>query len=172
MTESIISNVGSIASLIGLIFVYKENSSTKYVKALFILVVCLSFTTSYLIHQNNKYESAQYQKVAESFNQSMIQGRIEREAQTILENLPSTVNAFDPGENEGIVYSVLGFVEKHKNNYPELYHQYKTNILGDIDKAKELRGTAEYMDIMENAAKASIRMLSSMTGKQKSSKYF
>ena len=167
MTESIVSNLGSIASIIGLIFVFKEKNSTQLIKVLIVLVVILSCSTSYLIQKNSKYESAQYQNISKNFADNMKLRNIEKQASDLLSKFPSHISEYEPGQNEGIVYGVLRFLESNKEGYPELYLQFKSNILSDVEKAKGLRGTSEHQIIMKSAARASYQLLTSMSGNQK-----
>ena len=164
MAESIISILGSIASILGLVLVVREKNSTTAVQSLIGIVVLLSCSTSYLIFKNSKYESARYQEISQSFFKSMEQQSVEREARALLSTLPIRVHSFNTGDNEGIIYGVLAFLEKHKAEYPELYEQFKTNILSDIEEAKSTRGSPNHHKILESGANASIRMLSSMAG--------
>lgn len=164
MTESIVSNIGSIASIIGLAFVLRDNNSSSTVTRLIFIIVVLSCTTSYLIYKNSKFESSQYQAIAKSFTNSMNQRKISQEASALLSTFPVVVNHYETGDNEGIIYSVLGFLESHKDGHPELYSQFKTNVLADIEEAKATRGTVKHKEIMEHGAKTSIRLLTGLAG--------
>ena len=162
--ENILSILGSLASLITLIFAIGERNTTKKVRVLVVVVVILSLSTSYLLYKNSEYESGSRRYVSVLFSQNLKKIQVEREASSLLSRMPSHVNKYEPGENEGIVYSVLRFLESRKNQTPELYKQFKENILSDVEAAKGLRGTEQHREIIEDAAKASLLLLSSMAG--------
>ena len=132
MNESVVSNLGSIASIIGLIFIFVNKGATHTIKVLISIVVILSCYTSYLIEKNTKYESAHYQRIANSFSKSMKERELSRQAKSLVGTLPVYTNSYKPGDNEGIIYITLRFMELHKEEFPELYARYKSNVLSDI----------------------------------------
>lgn len=164
MTESFVSILGSLASIIGLIFVFTNKSSTQTIKALLIIVAIMSCSTSYLISKNSKYESAQYQEIANSFRSNLNRREASREAKKLLSSFPSYISNLKPGDNEGVIYSTLRLLEANKSQFPELYARFKENILSDIDSAKGARSSPEFHRVLEDGALASIRIVKGIAG--------
>ncbi|MEM7791941.1 MAG: hypothetical protein AAF546_11115 [Verrucomicrobiota bacterium] len=161
--ETIISVSGSISSIIGLIFVWKSKSSNGSIRALLALIALLSIGTSYLLIENKEYASEEYRQHREMFTQGLKKSGFERDALQLYESLPTTARNFDSGTNEGIIYSTLALLERGQEVYPVLYAEFRTNVLDEIKKAKEKRGSSEYDDILKDGATASIRIVRSLS---------
>ena len=61
------------------------------------------------------------------------------EAQNLLENIPSSIDYYNPGENEGLLLSTLALLEKNKDIFPETYEIYKLEVIQKIKKADKTK---------------------------------
>ena len=151
-----------MASIVALYIVISDKNQKDLVKGLMGIIAALSLYTSYLLYENQTYESEQYQQISDRFQKSLDFSQTSREASNLLRSFPNSIDRYDVGTNEGIIYSVLAFLEPRRENFPELYDQFKSIIIADIEEAKLSRDSFRDEEILENGAKAALMLLGSI----------
>jgi len=165
MIESILSGLGSIASIIGLILVLRDNNQTKrIVKILLGIIILLSVATSALSYRNYAISTAEAKKLRQQNLERMRTEYIAIEAAELLDTFPSYISEYDEGDNEGIVYGGIAFLEKSKDIYPDTYTVIKQNALADIENAKKSTSSFNSRETMKNAATAMYGAIRSIAG--------
>lgn len=167
MLASILSAIGSVASIAGLILTFRTSDSPTTVKLLLILLFVLTAAASGVSY---RYYLVTSEHAALRYQEERLVRRKEAaaaEAAQLLESFPTYLDTLKPGENEGIVYSGLAFLEKYKEVYPDSYQMLKENALADIGKAKAESLNYDYQRKMEQAASAMYRVVASIAGTQR-----
>ena len=90
-----------------------------------LLTSVISGVCFYLYHQETDTK-IQYEKQKET---------VRLEAKNLLENVPSTINYYNPGENEGLLLSTLALLERNKDIFPETYEAYKLEVIQKMKNA-------------------------------------
>ena len=137
---TIISVAASILSIIGFILSIKCKDSIIN-KICYILIIILTVATSYLY--------TQYKHVTD-------------EAKKILDSSPTYISYWDPGENEGLLYSTLGLLERNRDIYPEMYELYKENVLHKINKANNEDDLSKRREQLEIAGSSALQLLKTL----------
>lgn len=151
---TIISVAASILSIIGFILSIKCKDSIIN-KICYILIIILTVATSYLY--------TQYKHITDE--QLCIERRkqeIKHEAKKILDSSPTYISYWDPGENEGLLYSTLGLLERNRDIYPEMYELYKENVLHKINKANNEDDLSKRREQLEIAGSSALQLLKTL----------
>lgn len=146
--------LGSIASIAALIMSYRLQDKTRNKITFFIIsaLSILTVVTSYLYKQEvDKQLSIEQRKQV-----------IKLEAQKILESSPSYISLYEPGENEGVLYSILILLEKNKDIFPETYELYKKDVIMKIEKSNAEKDIFRRREQMEIAGKSGVQFLKSL----------
>lgn len=167
MLESILSGLGSISSIVGLIIYFKSKDATWTIKALLIVITLLTASSSMLAYKNYVYSSAEQVKLRADESLQARKDKAIQEAKLLIEALPSYVNLYDPGGNEGIIYSGITFLEKHQSLFPLSYNLIKDGAVYDIEEAKKDRDSSSYNNILKNSAESMLKVISGLAGPKK-----
>lgn len=84
------------------------------------------------------------------------------DAKALLEKMPSYISYYEPGENEGVVYSILILLEGNRDIFSETYEQYKTNVISKIEKANNECDVYEKRKLLEEAGNSAKQILRSL----------
>ena len=87
---------------------------------------------------------------------------IKHEAKKILDSSPTYISYWDPGENEGLLYSTLGLLERNRDIYPEMYELYKENVLHKINKANNEDDLSKRREQLEIAGSSALQLLKTL----------
>lgn len=161
---TIICIVGSIASIIGLILAIinnvvkinnleKKHNVINIVLYIIILILCIFGGVSY-----HKYKK----EVEKQLDYELRKNRTQTEAKAILDSFPPYGSYFNPGDNEGIVFSTLFFLEKNNTFWPDSYNLFKNNTENVIDQYNKEPDEQKKREIMEPAANQAIRVMKSL----------
>ena len=151
---TIISIASSILSIAGFILSIKRNDSIRN-KIFYFLIIILTVTTSYLY--------TQYKQVTdEQLNIERRKQEIKNEARNILASSPTYISYWDPGENEGLLYSTLGLLERNRDIYPEMYEVYKENVMHKINKANDEDDLSKKREQLEIAGASALQLLKTL----------
>ena len=151
---TIISVASSILSIAGFILSIKRNDSIRN-RIFYFLIIILTVTTSYLY--------TQYKQVTdEQLNIERRKQEIKNEARNILASSPTYISYWDPGENEGLLYSTLGLLERNRDIYPEMYEVYKENVIHKINKANDEDDLSKKREQLEIAGASALQLLKTL----------
>ena len=151
---TIISVASSILSIAGFILSIKRNDSIRN-RIFYFLIIILTVTTSYLY--------TQYKQVTdEQLNIERRKLEIKNEARNILASSPTYISYWDPGENEGLLYSTLGLLERNRDIYPEMYEVYKENVMHKINKANDEDDLSKKREQLEIAGASALQLLKTL----------
>lgn len=151
---TIISVASSILSIAGFILSIKRNDSIRN-RIFYFLIIILTVTTSYLY--------TQYKQVTdEQLNIERRKQEIKNEARNILASSPTYISYWDPGENEGLLYSTLGLLERNRDIYPEMYEVYKENVMHKINKANDEDDLSKKREQLEIAGASALQLLKTL----------
>lgn len=151
---TIISVASSILSIAGFILSIKRNDSRRN-RIFYFLIIILTVMTSYLY--------TQYKQVTdEQLNIERRKQEIKNEARNILNSSPTYISYWDPGENEGLLYSTLGLLERNRDIYPEMYEVYKENVMHKINKANDENDLSKKREQLEIAGASALRLLKTL----------
>ena len=151
---TIISVASSILSIAGFILSIKRNDSIRN-RIFYFLIITLTVTTSYLY--------TQYKQVTdEQLNIERRKQEIKNEARNILASSPTYISYWDPGENEGLLYSTLGLLERNRDIYPEMYEVYKENVMHKINKANDEDDQSKKREQLEIAGASALQLLKTL----------
>lgn len=151
-TFDIISFTASIISIISFFLSFPKNK--KINKIFYIITFILAIATS--------ISHIQYKRVTDKqLNIERRKQEIKNEAKNIQNSLPPYIDYWNPGQNAGILYTVLILLENNKDLYPEMYEIYKMDV---IDKNKMLNSNddSKNRQQMETAAKTALQILNSL----------
>lgn len=151
---NIISIASSILSIAGFILSIKRNDSIRN-RIFYFLIIILTGTTSYLYTQYK-------QTTDEQLNIERRKQEIKNEAKNILESSPTYISYWDPGENEGLLYSTLGLLERNRDIYPEMYEVYKENVMHKINKANDEDDLSKKREQLEIAGASALQLLKTL----------
>ncbi len=168
MLLTALSAIGSIASVVGLILAFSQNNTTLSIRIFIVIISLLTVSTAVLAYKNSVYESVEYQKQALRDDAQYRKDEAAKEAKKLLKALPSFVSQYNEGDSQGIILSGVAFLEKHKGLYPDSYELIKTQVLKDLDLAKENRGSSDYGVILHDAAIAVLQVLRGIAGPNES----
>ena len=149
-----INITASILSIIGFILSIKNNDSIRN-KFFFFLIILLTISTSYLYIQYN-------QATDELLNLERRKQEIKKEARSILNSSPSYISYWEPGKNEGLLYSILGLLEKNRDIYPEMYETYKENVIHKVNKANDEDDLSRKREQLEIAGASALQLLKTL----------
>ncbi len=151
---TIISILGSLTSIYAFIHSIKLKDSIRNMVAYGILLLTsvISGVCFYLYNQEIDAK-IQFEKQKET---------VRLEAQNLLENIPSSIDYYNPGENEGLLLSALALLEKNKDIFPETYEIYKLEVIQKIKKADKESDIFRKREQMEIAGNSAIRLLKSL----------
>lgn len=140
---SALSALGSIASLISIIFIVKRENKRIFIALLLILALTTSssyYSYKYFQSTNDKYiletKKFEFKSAAKSF----------------VNTYPS-LSYWEPGQNEGVANSGLLLLEMYKDLFPETYLKIKKDFENDTNFSKENRDQAGQRQSLETAAK-------------------
>ena len=151
---TIISVASSILSIAGFFLSIKRNDSIRN-RIFYFLIIILTVTTSYLY--------TQYKQVTdEQLNIERRKQKIKNEARNILASSPTYISYWDPGENEGLLYSTLGLLERNRDIYPEMYEVYKENVMHKINKANDEDDLSKKREQLEIAGASALQLLKTL----------
>ena len=151
---TIISVASSILSIAGFILSIKRNDSIRN-RIFYFLIIILTVTTSYLY--------TQYKQVTdEQLNIERRKQEIKNEARNILASSPTYISYWDPEENEGLLYSTLGLLERNRDIYPEMYEVYKENVMHKINKANDEDDLSKKREQLEIAGASALQLLKTL----------
>lgn len=155
-TNIILSSLGSLASILGLIISIKKEGKKRNI-ILFAIIFLLTISTSILSY---KYTKATNEKLDIESRKEILR----TDAKRLLESSPSYVSYYEPGENEGLIYSLLILLESNKDIYPETYNSYKRTVIERIAKADSVDVYKKRV-IMEDSGKSALQFLKSLSNK-------
>ena len=148
----ILSFLGSVASIIGLIISFIRKESTRN-KVLFVTIICLTTMTA--------LSSYQYKKVTdERLRIEERKSNMKNEAKKMYNN--AFISYWSPGKSEGLAYSLLFLLEDNKDIYPEMYDKYQKNVMSKIEKADnetDMQKKREQMEIAGESAKQILSLI-------------
>lgn len=149
-----INITASILSIIGFILSIKNNDTIRN-KFFFFLIILLTISTSFLYIQYN-------QVTDELLNLERRKQEIKKEARSILNSSPSYISYWEPGKNEGLLYSILGLLEKNRDIYPEMYETYKENVIHKVNKANDEDDLSRKREQLEIAGASALQLLKTL----------
>lgn len=153
MWFNILGGVASIVTIIGfLISVIKKDRRNTF---LYIIILILGAITFYFFQC---YKTKMNQQLCEE----RIREQIRMEAQEIKSSFPNFISYYEPGQNEGVLYSALIFLEKYKDRNPEAYEIYKENVIRKLDKAHNSHFDSERRELMEQAGKTAKQIIETL----------
>lgn len=151
---TIIGLLSSIITIIAWVLsMRKLNGKRNIIMVSIISVLSLLTTASLWLYkqETDKQLNIEYRKQA-----------IKVEAKKILESAPSYISFYEPGENQGILYSTLVLLESNKDIYPETYELYKKDVIKKIEKSNEEKDSYTRKEQMEIAGKSAMQFLKSI----------
>lgn len=150
----IISICASIFSAISFIlsFIYNDNYRNK---VLYFIIIVLTSVTA--------YSYTQYKQITdEQLNIEKRKLEMKNEAKNILDSSPTYISYWDPGENEGLLYSTLGLLERNRDIYPEMYEEYKKNVIHKISNVNDEDDLSKKREQLEIAGSSALRILKTL----------
>jgi len=153
----ILGAMGSIASLISLIFSISKGRESIKLSVSLLLVVFLTGTSSYFSYQYYKVTQPEYIKT-----QKMTQLRAS--AKSFISQHPTFRSYWEEGINEGVAKSGLIVLEMHKDLFPENYASIKSDIEKDIAYSKEHRDSSGQRQSLEAAAELIYSTMTTLAG--------
>lgn len=149
-----ISVLGSIISIISWLKSINLKDSKRNI-IMYFIISALSVTTSITFaaykHATDPQLESKRRKEA-----------LKIEAKALLEKMPSYISYCEPGENEGIVYSILILLEENSDIFSETYEQYKINVISKIEKANNECDVYEKRKLLDEAGNSAKRILQSL----------
>ena len=149
-----LSVISSIISIIGFVLAIFKNERTL-IRILFFLVILFSISTVFATY---KYKT----KVDEIVDISNRKELARKEAVELLNKLPSYASHYEPGENQGIVYAGLTFLENHKTLFPETYKSYKIDVIEKLKQINSEHYSEEYNTQLEIAGETALTIIKSI----------
>lgn len=151
---TIISITSSILSIAGFILSIKYNDRIRN-KVFYLLIIILTGATSYLY--------TQYKQVTDDrLNIERRKQEIKDEAKNILNSSPAYIDYWAPGENEGLLYSTLGLLERNRDIFPEIYEAYKENVMRKINIANDEDDLSKKREQLEIAGASALQLLKTL----------
>ena len=153
---TIICVLGSVASVAGFILsINKEKNRNLINRSLYVIIFVLSIFAAISYY---KYKAETDKQV----DLELRKQKAQIEAQAILKSFPAYISHFEPGTNEGILFSVLFFLEKNKALWPDSYESFKKSLEQVIDSYNKEPDWGEKKELMESAANQAVRVLESL----------
>lgn len=120
----------------------------------FIIIVLTSVTA---------YSYTQYKQITdEQLNIEKRKLEMKNEAKNILDSSPTYISYWDPGENEGLLYSTLGLLERNRDIYPEMYEEYKKNVIHKISNVNDEDDLSKKREQLEMAGSSALQILKTL----------
>lgn len=157
MFLSVLSAVGAIASIVTLIVSFRGPAATLTFRALLALVVALTVSTAALSYRSylSFSEAARAQRLREDELQRRAQASVD--ATALLESMH--VQRFDPGGNEGAIWSGIAYLERYRDLFPETYKLMQADILEDFAAADGDRESSGSSEVLFQTAKSMEQIL-------------
>jgi len=155
---TIICVLGSVASVAGFVFSINNNKDKDrnlINRTLYVIIFVLSIFAAVSYY---KYKEETDKKL----DLELKKQKAQIEAKAILNSFPSYTDHFEPGTNEGVFFSVLFFLEKNKDLWPETYETFKKNFDQVIDKYNHESDGFTKNELMESAADQAMRVLKTL----------
>lgn len=152
---TIIGFAGSFASIIGLALSLAHKDNRMWNTILYSAIVVLSLVAScsyYLYHK-------------EIDNKVRIENRkreIKLEAQEMLDNFPTYIDYYNPGENEGLLFGILAWLETNNDILSETYELYKQDVIRKVEKSNDEPDLFKRREQMEIAGESAKQLLKSL----------
>lgn len=153
----VLGAMGSIASLVSLLFSISKGKESIRISIALFLIMCLTGTSSYFSYNYYKVTQPTYiksQKIKE----------LKKSAQSFIKQHPSFRDYWNEGKNEGIAKSGLIVLELHKDIFPDNYDSIKKDIEKDIAYSKEHRDESGQRQSLEAAAQAIYSTMQTLAG--------
>ena len=153
---TIICVLGSVASVAGFIMsINNEKKQNMINRSLYVIIFALSIFAAISYY---KYKA----ETDKQLDFELRKQKAQIEAQAILNSFPVYISHFEPGANEGILYSALFFLEKNKTLWPDTYDSFRTNVEQTIDTYNKESDWTARNELMESAANQAVRVLKSI----------
>ncbi len=149
--------MGSIASLISLIFSIAKGKESIRLSVSLLVIVCLTGTSSYFSYKYYEVTQPEYIKAKKIEN-------LKASAKAFVEQHPSFRSYWKAGENEGIAKSGVIVLEMHKDLFPDNYKSIKADIEKDISYSKKHRDQAAQRQSLEAAAQTIYSTMKTLAG--------
>lgn len=153
----ILGAMGSVASLISLLFSLQRHTS-RLISMSLALILLLTGTSSYFSYQ---YYQISKIGVIKQKQRELMQTTI----RSFLDDYPTSPSYWNPGQNEGIVKSGLIILEMNKELFPETYDKIKSDIEKDMVYAQQHRDQQEHRQAIKVAADNIYFVLKTLSGK-------
>ena len=92
MLESILSTLGSVASIAGVILVFRQSNTNRIIKGLLIVILFLSVSTGIISYRNYVYSSLESAKERERQEKLLRTKAAIKEAKQLLSSARSSMN--------------------------------------------------------------------------------
>lgn len=155
--DNLITIINVSASILSIYFFILsiKNKDSIISKFWYIFIIILTIFTA--------YSYAQYKQVTdEQLNIEKRKQEIKNEAKNILDSSPTYISYWEPGENEGLLYSTLGLLERNRDIYPEMYKVYKENVMHKINKANEEDDFSKKREQLEMAGASALQIIKTL----------
>lgn len=155
--DNFITIINVSASILSIYFFILsiKNKDSIISKFWYIFIIILTIFTA--------YSYAQYKQVTdEQLNIEKRKQEIKNEAKNILESSPIYISYWEPGENEGLLYSTLGLLERNRDIYPEMYEVYKENVIHKIKKANDEDDFSKKREQLEMAGASALQIIKTL----------
>lgn len=155
--DNFITIINVSASILSIYFFILsiKNKDSIISKFWYIFIIILTIFTA--------YSYAQYKQVTdEQLNIEKRKQEIKNEAKNILDSSPTYISYWEPGENEGLLYSTLGLLERNRDIYPEMYKVYKENVMHKINKANEEDDFSKKREQLEMAGASALQIIKTL----------
>lgn len=150
----IISLTSSILSIVGF-FLSRKFKYILINKIMYFFLFILTVATGYLYTQYK-------QLTDEQLNIEKRKDEIRNEAKNILDSSPTYISYWEPGENEGLLYSTLGLLERNRDIYPEMYEVYKENVIHKINNANDEEDFSKKRKQLEIAGASALQLIKAL----------
>lgn len=153
---SILGALGSIASIISLVALWKKGG-TWILRGLLLSVAALTVLSSYFSYQYFALTKPAVERLAK-------QESLRTAVQGFIKNNYAEVTQFDIGANEGIVNSGLIILEIHQELFPDTYKKIKSEFITDNEFVQNYRDKHEHRRASEVAAQRMLTLLKALAG--------
>ena len=155
--DNFITIINVSASILSIYFFILsiKNKDSIISKFWYIFIIILTIFTA--------YSYAQYKQVTdEQLNIEKRKQEIKNEAKNILDSSPTYISYWEPGENEGLLYSTLGLLERNRDIYPEMYEVYKENVIHKINNANDEEDFSKKRKQLEIAGASALQLIKAL----------
>lgn len=150
---TIISILGSFTS----IYAFVDSIKLKSIRNIITygILICTSVVSGvcFTLYQRETDAQIKLEKRKET---------VRAEAKALLENVPSYIDYYNPGENEGLLLGTLSLLEKNKDLFPETYEIFKMEVIQKIENSNNEFDTSKRREQMEIAGNSAVRLLKSL----------